>query len=173
MDERATAFRCFWSFKSPCYLCRSSSHIFLCKTISLQLFIFIFFFIPEGVWDWAGGLSDPEAALLREVLQQDQAEQRGWRGHRPHHGERTDRGMTWRHLPPFFLQTHRDSLLIGSYVTITATKHEIQIIAQRTAQIEHDAATGWLDQLTEYVIDGWFNGEKRMKLLSAVPVSAI
>lgn len=69
---------------------------------------------PSGVWDRAGGLSDPEAALLREVLQQDQAEQRGWREHRPHHGERTDPGMTLRHFlsadPPWL------TLLMGNYL---------------------------------------------------------
>lgn len=46
----------------------------------------------QGVWDWTGGLSNSEAALLWEVLQQDQAEQRGGRDHRQDHGQRTNKG---------------------------------------------------------------------------------
>ena len=140
------------------FYCRITSSPLVVVFLLLLFLLFLFSFLPTGVWDWPGGLSDPEAALLREVLQQDQAEQRGWRELRPHHGERTDPGMTLRHSlsltlspppPSSIQQTHCDLSQIGSYVTVSATKHEIHIIARWAMR-----QLGRLDSLPKWVMDG-------------------
>lgn len=120
---------CLWSYHGS-FAWSLSADITVFKYFPPFAFIYSFlnsFFsvslFTEGVWNRAGGLSDPEAALLRKELQQDQAEQRGWRRYRPHHGERTDPGMTWRH--PFLSRDHHDSLLISIYATIGAAYHMI------------------------------------------------